>query len=133
MTSERNSVNNTKSDASEERSYAFLSFILGIVVGVSTIITGIRAYFAGWPAHGPVGVLGVFYIILGLLTTLGSIMVLANRARIVGAILVLVFGFISGPQSMWPFLFLTLGLLLPVASFAFALYAWKLERKTKAT
>jgi len=132
LAAERSPVNSGKGDLRDGRIYAILSFFISITVGLSTVITGFRYYYAGWPAHGPVGVMGTLYMIYGLLTVLGSILVLIRKARLVGAILILVFGLVSGSPGMGIFvsnaLDLALGWLLPVAGCVFALYAWKLDR-----
>jgi len=109
--------------------YLIVSFALGAVLGISAVITGIRYYYAPWPAHGPVGVLGIFLVVFGALAILGSILVLKRKTLIVGATLILIFGILSGPQSieiLVPYgLGIPLGWVLPILSFAFALYSKK--------
>lgn len=73
----------------DKNPYAIISFVLGFLTGIYAILTGSDYYYAGWPAHGPVGVMGVFLMIFGLLTILGSFLVLSRRVRILGAILIL--------------------------------------------
>jgi hypothetical protein len=105
-----------------------VSFVLGFLTGVCGISTGLGYYYAGWPAHGPVGVLGVFLIIFGLLTILGSLLVLIRRVRIVGAILILLFGIAAGMQGIFCIMGFVTKLVLPILSFIFALYAAKWDR-----
>jgi hypothetical protein len=136
LTAEKISAISREGNLRDGRVYAVLSFVIGITVGLSTVVTGLNYYYAGWPAHGPVGVVGVFFMIFGLLTVLGSILVLIRKVRLVGAVLILIFGLMSGSQGMGIFvsnaLVLVLGWLLPIAGCLFALYAWKLERARTA-
>jgi hypothetical protein len=111
-------------------SYAIVSFVLGFLTGLYGILTGLNYYYAGWPAHGPVGVLGVFLVIFGLLTISGSLLVLSRRVRIVGAILILFFGLVVNMQGIFSIMDLVIRLLLPILSFIFALYAVKLDRNS---
>ena len=84
---------------SNRNPYVIVSFILGFLTGLNAILAGSGYYYAGWPAHGPVGILGIFLGIFGFLTILGSFLVLKKKVRIVGAVLVLVFGLISNVQE----------------------------------
>ncbi|MBX5328950.1 MAG: hypothetical protein QHH18_06520 [Candidatus Bathyarchaeota archaeon] len=61
--------------------YLFVSFLLGILLGLAALVTGIKYIYAPWPAHGPVGVVGAFLVIVGLLIILGSILVLKKENR----------------------------------------------------
>jgi hypothetical protein len=103
--------------------YAITSFLFGFSAGVYGILTGLDYYYAGWPAHGPVGVLGVFLIIFGLLTILGSLLVLSRRLRIIGAVLILFFGLVANVQGIFSITDFAAKLFLPILSFAFALYS----------
>lgn len=123
MTGKRKSV-------SFRNPYAIVSFVLGVSTGLYGILTGSSYYYAGWPAHGPVGILGVFLIIFGLVTILGSVLVLlTGRVRNVGAILILVFGLMSNMQGIFSITNLMAKLLLPILSFIFALYAIRSDRR----
>ncbi|MDH5482670.1 MAG: hypothetical protein OEY22_07320 [Candidatus Bathyarchaeota archaeon] len=109
--------------------YAIISFVIGIVLGMSAVITGITYYYAPWPAHGPIGVVGIFLIVFGALDIFGSILVLKRKTVILGASMVLAFGILSGPSSVGilvPYGFeIALGWALPIVSFACALYSRK--------
>lgn len=107
-----------------DKPYAFTSFVLGIAAGLLAVSSGSDYYYAGWPAHGPVGVDGVFLMVFGALTILGSLLVLlSRRLRLVGAILLLVFGLIGNMQQIFSIPSLISKLLLPILSFIFALLA----------
>jgi hypothetical protein len=110
--------------------YAIVSFVLGFLTGLYAILTGSDYYYAGWPAHGPVGVMGVFLMIFGLLTILGSFLVLNRRVRILGAILILLFGLMANFQGIFSIMGLITKLLLPILSFIFALYAAKWDQNS---
>ena len=110
--------------------YVIISFVLGCLAGLYGILTGLSYYYAGWPAHGPVGVVGVFLMIFGLLTILGSLLVLSRRVRIVGAILILLFGLIANMQGISGIIDLITKLLPSILSFIFALYAAKWDHKS---
>jgi uncharacterized membrane protein len=85
LTTESKLANDSKHDVRDAQTYAVLSSVIGAIAGLSTILTGFRYYYAGWPAHGPVGVLGIFFVIFGLLTILGSALVLlSRRTRLAG-------------------------------------------------
>ena len=114
---------------SNRNPYVIVSFILGFLTGLNAILAGSGYYYAGWPAHGPVGILGIFLGIFGFLTILGSFLVLKKKVRIVGAVLVLVFGLISNVQSIFDLAQVTM-LLLPLVSFVFAVYAARGDRKS---
>jgi hypothetical protein len=117
-------------DIKGKNPYVVVSFVLGFLAGLYGILTGSDYFFAGWPAHGPVGVLGIFLAIFGLLTILGSLLVLSRRVRIVGAILILFFGLLTSMQGIFSIMSLITKLLLPILSFIFALYAVKQDRKS---
>jgi hypothetical protein len=114
---------------SNRNPYVIVSFILGFLTGLNAILAGSSYYYAGWPAHGPVGILGIFIGIFGFLTILGSFLVLRRKVRIVGAVLVLVFGLISNMQGIFDLTYVTI-LLLPLVSFVFAVYAAKWDRRS---
>ena len=61
--------------------YMIVSVILGFLTGLNAVLVGSGFYYAGWPAHGPVSVLGIFLGLFGLLTILGSLFVLEEFAR----------------------------------------------------
>ena len=107
-----------------DKHYAFASFVLGIAAGLLIVTTGFDYYYAGWPAHGPVGVYGVFLMVFGTLTILGSLLVLlSRRVRLVGAILILVFGLMGNMQQIFSIPGFISKLLLPTLSFVLALLA----------
>ena len=107
-----------------DKPYAVASFVLGIAAGLLIVSTGFDYYYAGWPAHGPVGVYGVFLMFFGALTILGSLLVLlSRRVRLVGAILILVFGLMGNMQQIFSILGFISKLLLPTLSFVLALLA----------
>jgi hypothetical protein len=108
--------------------YAVISFVLGFLAGLYGILIGLDYYYAGWPAHGPVGVLGALLVIFGLLTISGSFLVLSRRGRIAGAILILIFGLLTSIQGIFDIMELLIRLLLPILSFTCALYAAKWDR-----
>jgi hypothetical protein len=110
--------------------YAIISFGLGFLTGLYEILTGLGYYYAGYPAHGPIGVVGVFIVIFGLLTISGSLLVLSRRGRIAGAILILLFGVVTNMWGIFSIIDLTIRLLMPILSFIFALYATKWDRNT---
>lgn len=114
---------------SNRNPYVIVSFILGFLTGLNAILAGSDYYYAGWPAHGPVGIFGIFLGVFGFLTILGSFLVLKRKVRIVGAVLVLVFGLISNMQGIFDLAHVTI-LLLPIVSFLFAVYAAKGDRKS---
>jgi hypothetical protein len=114
---------------SNRNPYVIVSFILGFLTGLNAILAGSGYYYAGWPAHGPVGILGIFVGIFGFFTILGSFLVLRRKVRIVGAVLVLVFGLISNMQGIFDLTYVTI-LLLPLVSFVFAVYAAKWDRRS---
>lgn len=128
LSSEDNSATSSTKDIIYKNPYVIVSFFLGFLTGLYGILTGLDYYYAGWPAHGPVGVLGVFLTIFGLLTILGSLLVLSRRVRIVGAILILLFGIVAGMQGIFSIMGFVTKLLLPILSFIFALYAAKRDR-----
>ena len=74
--------------------------------------------------------MGVFLMIFGLLTILGSFLVLNRRVRILGAILILLFGLMANFQGMFTIMGLITKLLLPILSFIFALYAAKWDQNS---
>ncbi len=122
MATEGTSDNNR--NVRNDKPYAIASFILGIAAGLLAVSTGFDYYYAGWPAQGPVGVYGVFLMVFGALTILGSLLVLlSRRVRFVGAILILVFGLMGSMQEIFSILGLISKLLLPILSFFFALLA----------
>jgi len=125
LKSEDSSTTGGTKDIRDKNPYVIVSFVLGFLAGLYGILTGLDYSFAGWPAHGPVGVLGVFLAIFGLLTILGSLLVLSRRVRIVGAILILLFGLMANMQGIFSIMSLITKLLLPILSFIFALYAAK--------
>jgi hypothetical protein len=108
--------------------YAIVSFALGFLAGLYGILTGLKYYYAGWPAHGPVGVVGIFLAIFGLLTISGSFLILSRRVRVAGAILIPFFGLAANIQGIFSIVDLVVRSLLPILSFTFALYAVKLDR-----
>lgn len=124
-----NAKNVSVESFSNRNPYVIVSFILGFLTGLNAILAGSGYYYAGWPAHGPVGILGIFLGIFGFLTILGSFLVLKRKVRIVGAVLVLVFGLISNMQGIFDLTHVTI-LLLPLVSFIFAVYAAKGDRKS---
>jgi hypothetical protein len=127
---EDSSVTGSRKGVSFRNPHAVVSFVLGVLTGLYGILTGSSYYYAGWPAHGPVGVLGLFLMIFGLVTILGSFLVLlTRRVRIVGAVLILVFGLIGNMQGTFNITGLIAKLLLPILSFIFALYAIKSDRQ----
>jgi len=130
LSSEDTSATSRTKDIRDKNPYVIVSFVLGFLTGLYGILTGLDYYFAGWPAHGPVGVLGVFLTIFGLLTILGSLLVLSRRVRIVGAILILLFGIVAGMQGIFSIMGFFTKLLLPILSFIFALYATKRDRNS---
>ena len=115
----------SKKGTKDRNPYAIISFVLGFLTGLYAIWTGSDYYYAGWPAHGPVGVVGVILMLFGLLTILGSFLVLNRRVRILGAILILLFGLIVNFQGVFSIIGLTTKLVLPILSFIFASYAAK--------
>jgi len=126
---EDSSVSGSRKGVSFRNPHAVVSFVLGVLAGLYGVLTGSSYYYAGWPAHGPVGVLGLFLMIFGLVTILGSLLVLlTRRVRIVGAILILVFGLMGSMQGIFSVTGLITRLLLPILSFIFALYAIKSDR-----
>jgi hypothetical protein len=130
LSSEDISATSRTKDIRDKNPYVIVSFVLGFLTGLYGILTGLDYYYAGWPAHGPVGVLGVFLAIFGLLTILGSLLVLSRRVRIVGAILILLFGIVAGMQGIFSIMGFVTKLLLPILSFIFALYATKRDRNS---
>lgn len=130
LSSEDTSATSRTKDIRDKNPYVIVSFVLGFLTGLYGILTGLDYYFAGWPAHGPVGVVGVFLTIVGLLTILGSLLVLSRRLRIVGAILILLFGIVAGMQGIFSIMGFVKKLLLPLLSFIFALYATKRDRNS---
>jgi hypothetical protein len=126
---EESSVTSSRKGVSFRNPYHIVSFVFGLLTGLYGVLTGSSYYYAGWPAHGPVGVLGLFLMIFGLVTILGSLLVLlTRRVRIVGAVLILVFGLIGNMQGTFNITGLITRLLLPILSFIFALYAIKSDR-----
>jgi hypothetical protein len=116
---------------SNRNPYVIVSFTLGFLSGLNAILVGSDYYFAGFPAHGPVAILGIFWGIFGLLIILGSFLILRRKAHMVGAVLVLVFGLISDMQETFGFYtysYVTI-LLLPLVSFVFAVWAAKWDRR----
>lgn len=101
LSSEDSSATSGTKDIREKNPYVIVSFVLGFLAGLYGILTGLNYFFVGWPAHGPVGVLGVFLAIFGLLTILGSLLVLSKRVRIVGAILILFSGLVTSLQGIF--------------------------------
>ena len=126
---EDSSITSSRKSVSFGNPYAIVSFVLGVLTGFYGVLTGSSYYYAGWPAHGPVGVLGLFLMIFGLVTILGSFLVLlTRRVRIFGAILILVFGLIGNMQGTFSTTSLMAKLLMPILSFIFAVYAIKSDR-----
>jgi len=123
LSGEDNSVPVGAKDIGDKNLYVVVSFGLGFLAGLFGVLTGLSYYFAGWPAHGPVGVVGVFLTIFGLLTILGSFLLLSRRVRILGAILILLFGLVANIQGIFSIMGLITKLLLPILSFIFALHA----------
>jgi hypothetical protein len=104
--------------------FAVFSFILGLLTGLNGILSGSGYYFAGYPAHGPVGVFGIFLFIFGSLTILSSFFVLRKKMRIVGGVGILVFGLISNMELVFTTTYFTV-IFLPILSFVYAVYASK--------
>lgn len=118
-------------NSSSRNPYVIASFTLGFLTGLNAILAGSDYYFAGFPAHGPVAILGMLWMIFGLVIILGSFLILSRKARIAGAVLVLVFGLI--PNALFTFDFYTYThitiLLMPLVSFILAVWAVKWDRK----
>jgi hypothetical protein len=129
LDSKENAKNVSVESFSNRNPYVIVSFILGLLTGLNAILAGSGYYYAVWPAHGPVGILGIFLGIFGFLTILGSFLVLKRKVHIVGAVLILVFGLISSMQGAFDLTHVTI-LLLPLVSFVFAVYAAKWDRKS---
>jgi hypothetical protein len=132
LTSEGNSATSSIKDIIYKNPYVIVSFFLGFLTGLYGILTGLDYYYAGWPAHGPVGVVGVFLTIFGFLTILGSFLVFSRRLRIVGAILILFFGLGTNIQGIFNITGVITKLLLPILSFIFALYSGKWDQNSRA-
>ncbi len=114
--------------------WVIASFCLGFSSSLYETVIGV-SYFTGWRLAeidiewiGAFELYGAFILFFGLLGVLGSVIVLVSkRKRVLGAILILIFFFLTSMQGIftaWEFFIM---LLMPISSFMTALYVVKRE------